>query len=183
MRKYYPGKNHYLKKKGLNNNNSRHNRSSRAPKRIDIESVYRELKSTIAKREELQKEYKRLWGEVKRTKSNRYASQIEGVGSQIGATTHRINQLIGELCQYKRTHKAMNLAYNYLVKEIQRLRNIINHRESCCERVERGESTFIDQCGRTHKDTNDARMDIARRKEQLKKLERWLEYVSRYLVR
>ena len=79
---------------------------------------------------------------------------MSSIDNKIGYYTHTINGLISELCKYNKTHKAMNIAYNYIVKEIKRAEGIISKNETTIYKAKHGLTTLICDDGTT---TNDYR--------------------------
>ncbi len=150
-------------------------------KRIDIESIYRQMQHELAKRKDLQEKQDALWKIIKRNHCNRSA-QMDDISRGIGKCTHRLNELISDLCQYKKNHKAMNLAYRYLTGEIERINKIIQHQTNTIYEVDRGYSTLVNDSGYTHTDTSNLRRYVNLKREQVAKLQKWKEVVSRYIA-
>lgn len=149
-------------------------------KTIDIESLYRKLKSSLEKRAGYQEAQENLWKFIKKTESNRSA-EMERIDNEIGKNTHEINIILSELTQYKKTHKAMNLAYNYLQNEINRTKKIIEKWRETISKVEGGRSVLITSEGNTHTNTNNARNYVKKKNDQLLKLEKWSNHIRNYM--
>ena len=95
-------------------------------KKIDVESIYKQMQQVLAQRKALQEKQDELWKVIKRNHCNR-SSQMDSITNGIGKCTHKLNGLISNLCQYRKTHKAMGLANRYLQGEIGRINKIIQH--------------------------------------------------------
>ena len=175
-------KNYSLKKQNGGNKNMKHNYNYITSKRIDIDSIYSSLRMTISRRAEAQNRQNQLWDVIKRTHSN-HDKEMNIINNQIGDATHRINQLISQLCQYKKTHKAMNLACEYLKREIIRTKRIIDSKTQLANDVDRGYASYVTSKGKVHTDTTQQRRYIQKKTEQYHKLQEWLNYVSRYVER
>lgn len=140
------------------------------------------MRATISQRAKAQERQRELWGIIKRTESNR-SKEMEAITKQIGDATHKLNYLITQLCQYKRTHKAMNLAYQYIKKEIDRIDGIIRGKERAIYLVSIGQKCWITDEGVSHTDSTNMRKYVELKRNQRNKLQNWLNYVSRYLVK
>ena len=161
--------------------NANQNRTSFTTKRIDINSIERQLTAALTERARLQKRQDDLWAEIDRHKCDRSAS-MHRINQGIGANTHKLNKLIDELCQYKKTHRAMNMAYNYLAKEIQRIERIIASNERAIRDVNAGRKYLINSTGRVHYDTTSLEKYVKLKKEQANKLRKWKSAVGRYVA-
>ena len=150
-------------------------------KKIDIGAIYLQMKSVLAERAKLQKEQDELWSFIKRHKCNR-SSQMAKITKSIGNSTHKLNKLINELCQYKKTHKAMNLAHDYIVSEINRINKIINYQVKLIRNVNAGYTSLIDSKGETSTDARSLESYVKMKREQVGKLEKWKRSVERYMV-
>lgn len=148
-------------------------------KRIDVESIYKQMQQVLAKRNSLQEKQDELWKVIKRNHCNR-SSQMSFISKEIGKCTHELNGLISQLCQYRKTHKAMNLADRYLQGEISRINKIIQSQTNTVNSVERGWSTLISASGVTDTDTSSLRRYIKLKQEQVAKLQKWKQVVERY---
>jgi hypothetical protein len=102
------------------------------------------------------------------------------ISAEIGECTHKLNGLINNLCQYRKTHKAMNLADRYLQGEISRINKIIQHQENTANKVDRGVCCLINDSGVTHTNTSGLRSYIKTKKEQVAKLQQWKQVVQKY---
>lgn len=151
-----------------------------AAKVIDIDSLYHRLKAALDNRNGYQEAQDNLWKYIKRTRTDNSA-EMNRIDDAIGRNTHEINKILNELTQYKKTHKAMNLAYSYLQVEINRIKKIISSWENTVHDVNLGRSSFITASGKNHTSTNDAKTYIRTKKTQLANLEKWLGHVRNYL--
>ena len=174
-------KKYSTKKQNGGNYNMKNNYRVFITTAIDINSIYNSLKNAISERIEAQKRQEQLWSIIKRTRTN-HEKEMDRIDQQIGNATHKVNKVISQLCQYKKTHKAMNLAYEYLKKEMERISKIIDSKTRLANDVERGRATYITSAGRTITDTTEQRKYIKKKTEQYYKLQNWLKYVSRYLA-
>ena len=166
--------------KKVNQGNQR-NGGAVTTKRIDVNALYVQLKSVLAKRANLQEAYDREWEIVKSRKLDRHA-QLDKIDSAIGAQTHKVNLLINDLCQYRKTHKAMNLAYSYVSREITRIERIVSHWQNVIREVNQGRSYLINSHGVSHTDTTHLENYVAKKRQQLSKLRGWLSFLARYRV-
>ncbi len=147
--------------------------------KIDIDSVYNDIKDAINNRTLLQKQQDELWRKIKIHHYNR-SGEMRALNAKIGQQTHQINGCIARLCQYKKTHKAMNLACTYLEKEINRINKIIRYQENNIHRVNTGKIALISSEGITHTDTTVLKKYVTIKKEQRDKLTKWLQIVNKY---
>lgn len=148
-------------------------------KKIDVESIYKQMQQVLAQRKALQEKQDELWKVIKRNHCNR-SSQMDSITNGIGKCTHKLNGLISNLCQYRKTHKAMGLANRYLQGEIGRINKIIQHQQNAVNKVERGWSVLVRDTGVTHTDTSQLRRYIKLKQEQVAKLQKWQQVVQRY---
>ena len=148
---------------------------------INIDSIYSQLQSHMAKRSNNQNRQDNLWKEIKKTNSNR-KSEMERIDRNIGKETHEINMIISSLCQYKKTHKAMNLASKLLDGEIRRTKAIISKWKGIVREVEEGMCELINSTGVTHSNTTNAKKYIVQKQQRLAKLVEWKQHVDRYRV-
>ncbi len=165
----------------MNHKGNKNYRNTTA-RRIDIDAIYNALRAAIKNRNRWQEEQRKLWSIIKKTKAN-HKNEMDAIGRHIGEETHKINCLISQLCQYKRTHKAMNLAYEYLKREIERLNEIIKRRREYAELVRAGKAYYQLDDGTMSTNPNTDREYINQKMAQRSKLQNWLNYVSRYLVK
>ena len=149
--------------------------------KIDIESIYHQMQSVITERERLQEEHDNLWIVIKRYHCDR-SSQMNKITKKIGNCTYKLNKLISELCQFKKTHKAMNLAHSYLGREITRNLRIIESTKRLVSGVNAGRSCLISSSGVTDTDTYSLENYIKHKKEQVQRLEKWKRAVEKYMV-
>ena len=87
-----------------------------------------------------------LWKFIKRTHLDRRA-EMSSITRGIGECTHRINGELAKLSRCKKTHKAMNIAKNYIEEEIDRLSKISNSWEDTIRFVEQGKMRLINAGG------------------------------------
>ena len=149
--------------------------------RINIDGLYNQLKNALDQRVKYQGEHDKIWSYIKRTNNNG-TQKLDVVDKKIGACTHKINQLIAQLCKYKKTHKAMKLANDYLSKEINRIEKIINSNSTLINNVDRGRNTLISSSGVEHTNTTNLKKYVKLKKEQKAKLVQWKQYVSQYVM-
>ena len=148
-------------------------------RRIDVESIYNQMRQTIATRNELQKRHDELWKVIKKYDCDK-SRLMDQIDNKIGACTHKLNGLIGNLCQYRKTHKAMTLAYRYLGGEIERINKIIHSKIKTINEVERGRCCLISSKGVTHTDTTALRNYVKTKQEQVARLQKWKQVVQKY---
>lgn len=146
---------------------------------INIDVLARDLKKALAKRAELQNWAEQLWGKIRKTHRN-YDSSMSSLTRAIGDNTNKINKIIGKLCQYKKTHEAMRTARNYLQGEIARCKKIISSWERAVREVDSGQRALVRSTGEVHTDTRNAKEYIAKKQQQLNRMERWLKHIERY---
>lgn len=103
------------------------------------------------------------------------------ISEEIGENTHEINIILNELTKYKKTHKAMNIAYNYLLKEIERTKLIIDKWKKAVKDVEEGRSIFIKATGENDTNTEPSKKYIQKKSVQLINLQNWLNHVQKYI--
>lgn len=149
---------------------------------INIDALYNSLRANISNRNQLQERMRNLWSVIKKTHGD-HSSEMKSITERIGNTTHKINELISRLCQYKKTHKAMNLAFNFLKTEIERINNIVRRKERDVRDVESGRARWINSTGKAHTNSSNMREYINKKVKQRDKLQNWLNYVSRYSVK
>lgn len=149
-------------------------------KPINIDVLYDKLKHEIDQRVKYQGEHDKIWSYIKRTNNNR-TDELDVVDKKIGTCTHNINKLISELCKYKKTHKAMRLANDYLSKEINRVDKIITYNATLVRDVDCGRTSLINSNGRTHTDTTNLKKYVSLKKEQKSKLVNWRKYILQYI--
>ena len=157
------------------------NKGGYTAKSIDVDAIYRKLKASLNHRAQLQEEYDKLWATVKRTRSDK-TRELKRVDSAIGKETHQLNQLLSQLCQYRKTHRAMNLAYDSIGHEITRIQRIIDKWQKLIRDVEAGRRSLIDSQGRVVTETATSRRYVAQKQQQLSKLRSWQNHVARYRV-
>ena len=162
-------------------NGQKHNRTVGAPARIDIDAIYRELKSAIEERARLEIEQKSVWDYVKRYNADR-SERLIRINAGIADCTHRINLQLSQLSRYNKTHRAMQLAKTYLESEIARLQRITNRWDWIIRDVEAGRSCLINGSGRSSTDTTSSREYLKSRYERIARLTKWLEHVKRFAV-
>ncbi|MGI6781384.1 MAG: hypothetical protein ACOX56_00890 [Acholeplasmataceae bacterium] len=135
---------------------------------VDINSIYKDLWWTIGKRNNYQEEYDRNWSLVHRGYNRRY--EIDQVSRKIGETTYRIDKLIAELTKHRKIHRAMNLAHDYLTKEIERTQLIIDKQERIRDKVRWGFSNYILSDGTRYYDSELMTNYISKKYKRLKKI-------------
>jgi len=160
--------------------NNQNNKKGVTTRTIDINDIYDEMKAAISKRVYYQKQQEILAKKVKRSGVS-MSKQIDDVMVNIGKCTHKINCLISKLCKYRKTHKAMKLAYDYLGNEIDRINNIIVKQNELIFDVKSGKSAVINSFGVMSTDISSLIKYISNKEKQLKKLEAWKNYVSNYV--
>ena len=146
---------------------------------IDINGIYNNMKSVLSKRAYYQQQQKELWVVIKRYGSDK-SREMDVIDEHIGKCSYDMNKLIGELCQYKKTHKAMNLAYDYLDREINRIKKIISSKNELIYEVRIGYTNLISSRGVTHSDPTNLINYVAKKEGQLRRLENWRNVVSKY---
>lgn len=164
-----------------NNKSRTHNRKVVVSKKIDIESLYTRLRNGINKRLEWQERQDDLWVYIKKTNNNRI-KKMKKINFEIGKSTHEINKILNELTKYKKTHNAMNMAYNYLENEISRINKIINKWKKTVNDVEAGRKLLISADGTEDTDTRTSKNYIKKKEKQLSNYKKWREHVKSYLV-
>ena len=157
------------------------NQGGYTAKRIDVDSIYRKLKASLNRRAQLQTEYDKLWDTIKRTRSDRTA-ELKRVDTAIGKETHTLNQLLSQLCQYRKTHRAMNLAYDSIGREITRIQRIIDKWQRVIYNVDYRGGSLLNSRGETHTNTSRLKRYVAQKQQQLSKLRSWQSHVARYRV-
>lgn len=75
----------------------------------------------------------------------------------------------------------MKLANDYLSNEIRRINKIINYQNDLVSQVKRGYTNLISSKGYTHSDTKNLENYVILKQNQVAKLKKWKEHVSRYL--
>ena len=149
--------------------------------RIDVDRIYTQLHKALEQRARLQAEQDKLWSVIKAHHVNRSA-EMERITANIGKSTHQINLLLNQLCQCRQAHRAMNLAYGHLSREISRCKAIIAKWQRLAYEVDHGKAGLINSRGVSHNDTTHAKSYYAQKQRQLAQLEKWRSYVSRYTV-
>ena len=148
--------------------------------RINIDGLYNQLKNAIDQRINYQRKQKELWKYIHRTKQN-CSIEMDKISNGIGKSTNEINHVISQLCKYKKTHKAMKLANDYLSKEIDRIEKIIEDRNQIIDDVECGYTYLRRSDGVKTTDTTSQRNYVKLKKEQKERLVKWKQYISRYI--
>ena len=77
----------------------------------------------------------------------------------------------------------MNLAYDYLEKEIDRIQRIIDSKNRIIHDVRMGRTWLINSSGVSHTDPSNLINYVAKKNGQLMKLINWRDYVLKYRVR
>lgn len=148
-------------------------------KTINVDAIYAKLKTALANRAALQAAYDREWEIVKRRRIDR-TEELDRIDHAIGKQTHVVNQLLSELTQYRKTHRAMNLAYDYVSREITRIERIVAHWQNTIREVDAGRSFLINSRGVSHTNTTNLKNYVAKKRQQLSKLNGWKSHLSRY---
>jgi len=169
------------KSEGLKQDYRNKNKATVA-KSIDIESIYRGLKTALEKRAGYQEAQQNLWKYIKRTNADR-SHEMKQISDEIGTNTHEINKILNELTQYKKTHKAMNMADRYLQSEISRIQKIIEDWKKTVRDVEAGRKILISSNGVNHTNTTGAKEYIQIKQRQLSNLQKWQNHVRHYMVK
>jgi hypothetical protein len=149
--------------------------------RIDVDAIYSKMRDAISRRVEYQRQQDAVWARIERTHCNG-TRELDEIDRKIGAETHKINCLISELCQYRKTHRAMNLAYTYICKEIERARRTAESNANTVRRVNAGRSVLISSTGTKHTNTTHLAKYVQQKYAQVARLEKWKQYVARYRV-
>lgn len=167
--------------KKIKKNNMNRNFTNNHIMRIDIDSIYRKLRVAIENRMEYQRRQDELWNKIRRTHGD-YSVQMDKIAKKIGQETHNINLQIAELCKYRKTHKAMNMADSYLSSEISRISKIVSSTERKISDVNRGYYGLISSRGVSHTNTYALEQYVAMKRDQMAKLKKWKQHVSQYRV-
>lgn len=148
---------------------------------LDINFIYNRLNTLISKRINYQNARNSYFDQVKRGATRVY--EIKKVSENIGKMTYEIDKLIGELTKHKKYHKAMNLAYTYLTRELKRTNNIVIGQKNHQHKVRQGYGHhYIFSDGRVSYDPNTMNNYIYKKEQRINKLNNWLQYISNYLV-
>ena len=148
---------------------------------INVDAIYAKLKTALANRASLQALHDEEWRIIKSRHVDRNA-QLEKIDNAIGGQTHRVNLLLSELTQYRKTHRAMNLAYDYVSREITRLERIVSSKQTLVRDVDCGRTGLINSHGVSHTNTTNLKNYIAKKRQQLSKLKGWKVHLSHYRV-
>ena len=148
--------------------------------KININEIYNKMHYQLKERAFWQQKQKDLWALISSTNENHHKEMIQ-IDKKIGQTTHELNKLINELCQYKKTDKAMNLAYSYILSEMERIKKIIKSKNKLISDVENGITGLIDDTGYCHVNTSGLRTYVKQKKECYNKLNQWKIHVEKYL--
>lgn len=167
-----------MKNNNYNQNNNNYKKGM-TTQRINIGAIYTRLQQAIANRNHYQAEMNRLKYYIGHYKVNKSA-EIDRLTQKLGSCTHEINLLISQLCQYKKTHRAMNLAYDYLSREIDRNIMICQKNVELIKDVKSGRRSLVYSTGVVTYDYKPLLKYVEKKMEQLKKQRKWLEYVKRY---
>ena len=147
---------------------------------INLDSIYKDMNNLYQKRTQLQMKQKNIWKEVSKRKNDK-SNQIANINKEIGTCTYKINSLINNLLQYKKTHKAMNLAYKYLNGEINRIENIIKSKKKTIKNVECGKEIAITPTGKMTTNTSELRSYVKQKEITRDKLMKCKIHVEKYL--
>ena len=137
------------------------------------------MKEELGQRARVQLKQDELWKKILRYHCDRH-SEMEAISQKIGKHTHNLNQLIGQLTQYKKTHKAMNLAYSYLSSEIARIDKIVDSTNRTIRSVNAGRCVLTNSRGVTHTDTRGLENYVRLKTAQRDKLKKWKDHVQKY---
>ena len=151
-----------------------------ASRTINIDAIYAKLKTALANRVSLQALQDKEWEIVKRGVDR--DAQLDAITDAIGRQTHEVNQLLSKLTQYRKTHRAMNLAYDYVSREITRIERIVAHWQNTIREVDAGRSSLISSRGVSHTNTTNLKNYVAKKRQQLSKLNGWKSHLSHYRV-
>lgn len=149
-------------------------------KTVNLDTIYNNMNSLYQKRTQLQERQKNLWKEIGKTKCNK-STQMNKINNEIGTCTYKINNLINELLQFKKTHKAMNLAYKYLNGEITRTDKIIESKKKSIKNIECGKEIAITSTGKMTTNTKELRTYVKQKEETRNKLMKCKNHVEKYL--
>ena len=164
-----------------NGNRGRRNTNGYNVQTLELDKIAKELSQIISERNSKLQEQKRMWDIVKAYHTSR-RGEIDRIMRRISELTHRANQLVSHLCGYKRSHRAMNIAYSYIEREEVRVGRIINDWRRRVGRVERGEARLVNSRGETSYNTSEPRNYNQQKERQLDKLRRWKQHVAHYLA-
>ena len=159
----------------------RNSRNTQRPDKAALDGIYTQMRAAIARRSNYQSQYDEAWSKVKRYGCDKDAT-LTHLSKCIGNETHTLNMLISRLCQYRASHRAMNLAYSFLGGEIERCSRIAESKSRGIARVRRGVSELVDSHGNRHTDTTHLERYVEQKVAQRDKLVKWREYVGRYRV-
>ena len=149
-------------------------------KTINVDAIYAKLKTALANRASLQALQDKEWEIVKRGVDR--DAQLDSITDAIGRQTHAVNQLLSELTQYRKTHRAMNLAYDYVSREITRIERIVARWQTTIREVDAGRRELINSHGVSHTNTTNLKNYVAKKRQQLSKLNGWKSHLSHYRV-
>lgn len=167
--------------KKIQKQNKARNYGGQYAQRIDINVIHNQLQQALSERNKAQAQHDNAWDMIKNGYNGR--SRLNEADRLIGNNTHKLNQLIGQLSKYRKTHRAMNLANKYLNIEIERNRRIIQSQRRLIKDVNAGYKSLIDSKGITHTDPTSLINYVARKENQLKRLQKWQDTIKLYVVR
>ena len=147
---------------------------------INVDAIYAKLKSALGNRASLQELHDKEWVIIKRGIDR--DAQLDKIDNAIGRQTHKVNKLLSELTQYRKTHRAMNLAYDYVSREITRIERIVSHWQNTIREVDAGRRGLINSHGVSHTNTTNLKNYVAKKRQQLSKLNGWKSHLSHYRV-
>ena len=134
---------------------------------VNTAEIGNKLHKHLAERARLQQKQDQIWAYIKRTQCNR-TSEMEKIDAQIGANTHEIDKLIGQLIRAGwHSGKAHSMAIGYLKSEIARNQRIASYRENHIKKVARGESYWVSSTGKTHTDNASQIAYVAKKKKKI----------------
>ena len=142
-------------------------------RRLNINALRSELRSSLQRRAKFQKEQDSLWDEVRRGYNR--TTQLKCVNQQIGAETHKINCVITQLIRTgQMTSHDCSLARSYLQSEIARNQKIVSSWQKIISEVEHGRKSLINGAGITHTDTRSSRQYVTNKKQRIAEAQRLL---------
>jgi predicted transcriptional regulator len=164
--------------------NTNYNQTSRNTfhfQKINLDAIYRQMSCALHQRALLQSQLEDQWRSVRATHCNRH-EEINKISKKIGENTYLMDGLVGQLCQYRKSHQAMNLAADYLRKEIERTQKIVAKWERGLAQVNTGKAVLLSSDGNIHIDTASTQNYVAGRRLRIQSLQKRLAYVNQYLA-
>ena len=150
---------------------------------INVDAIYSKLKSVLARLAGLEAQYNKVSKiDDDGTIIVAQLRKLDRITDALGQKTYQVEQLLDELTKYSETHKAMNLAYDYVSREITRIERIVDMFEGYIREIEAGELSLINSHGVSHTNTTNLKNYVAKKRQQLSKLNGWKSHLSRYRV-